>query len=80
MYFCVGPQLQLSQVEEGSFARGKKKSAPYESIRRYHQNGWIDPDTSNIVWSSSSFSNPRIDEYLGIIISHGILTQSKFDT
>jgi hypothetical protein len=28
MYFCVGPQLQLSQVEEGSSARGEKKSAP----------------------------------------------------
>ena len=31
MYFCVGPQLQLSQVEEGSSPRGEKKSAPTET-------------------------------------------------
>ena len=34
MYFCVGPQLQLSQVEEGSSPRGEKKSAPENGFAR----------------------------------------------
>jgi hypothetical protein len=37
MYFCVGPQLQLSQVEEGSSARGEKKSAPLDRSTNFEK-------------------------------------------
>jgi hypothetical protein len=33
----------------------------------YHQHGWIDPNTNNIIWSDSSFSSV-VDKYFGGIV------------